>query len=96
MALGFAAFIRFMKVKQQPNGSFTGLLNGTEYTITDSQAEYFSKLWESSDAVNATTAILGNTELWDADLSVLPGFKSAVIANLNKIMAGNITEPVGV
>lgn len=96
MALGFAAFLRFMKVKQQDNGSFSGNINGMDYTITDSQAEYFSKAWELSDADKVTAAILSDTALWDTNLSVLPGFQDAVINNLNKIMAGGIPEPAGV
>jgi tagaturonate reductase len=96
MALGFAAFIRFMKVSKQGNGSFTGMLNGMEYTVTDSQAEYFSKVWENEDVTKVVSEILSNKELWDADLAALPGFKNAVITNLNKILAGDISEPAAV
>ena len=96
IALGFAAFIRFMKVKQQENGSFTGLINGTEYTITDSQADYFSKVWETADTQQVVNKLLSNTALWDTDLSLLPGFQSAIVTNLDKIMAGSITEPATV
>jgi tagaturonate reductase len=96
MALGFAAFLRFMKVKQQDNGSFSGNINGMDYTITDSQAEYFGKAWELGDADKVAAAVLGDIKLWDADLLLLPGFQDAVINNLNKIMAGGIPEPAGV
>jgi tagaturonate reductase len=96
MALGFAAFIRFMKIKQQENGSFTGLINGMEYTITDSQAGYFSKVWETANTEQVVNKLLSNKSLWDTDLSLLPGFQNAVVTNLDKIMAGSITEPAAV
>jgi len=35
---------------------------------------------------------LSNQELWDTDLTALPGFKQAVTNNLDKIIAGGITE----
>jgi tagaturonate reductase len=96
MALGFAAFIRFMKVKQKDNGSFSGSINSSEYNITDSQAGYFSMVWETADTEKVVGQVLSDKQLWDADLSVLPGFKNAVINNLNKIMAGDIPEPAAV
>ena len=90
IALGFAAFIRFMKVKQQDNGSYTGTINGMKYTVTDSQAACFSEAWEAADAEEVVAALLSNETLWDAGLSVLPGFKNAVTTKLNEILAGGI------
>jgi len=92
MALGFASFIRFMKVKQADNGTFTGSVNNKEYTVTDSQAGYFSKVWENADVSSVVEAILKNKELWDADLFILPGFREAIISQLNLIMRDVIVE----
>jgi tagaturonate reductase len=94
MALGFAAFIRFMMVIPQRNGSFAGHIYNVDYVVTDSQAEYFRKVWNTGDLEQVVTEVLSNQGLWDADLSVLPGFKNAVISNLIKIRTGVITEPV--
>jgi tagaturonate reductase len=87
MALGFAAFIRFMRVKGGTQGQYTGTANNTIYKVTDSQAEYFSKIWENADINTVVQNVLKNKELWDADLSILPGFKDAVIEQLNRINA---------
>lgn len=78
MALGFAAFIRFMQVTETGDGKHTGKLNGEGYTITDDQASYFSKVWADADEATAIDTILKNKDLWDADLTTLPGFAEAV------------------
>jgi len=92
MALGFAAFIRFMKVKRKTDGTYVGSINGRDYTVTDSQASYFSKVWKAQDTDLIVNNILSNQQLWDTDLTALPGFKQAVINNLNTLLTYGITE----
>jgi len=92
MALGIAAFIRFMKIEKQSDGSFRGSINGRGYGVTDSQAGYFSRAWENSNVGQVVEKILSNKSLWDADLTTLPGFKEEVSKNLNKIMAAGEKE----
>jgi len=92
MALGFAAFIRFMKVKRKTDGTYVGSINGRDYTVTDSQASYFSKVWKAQDTDLIVNNILSNQQLWDNDLTALPGFKQAVINNLNTLLTYGITE----
>jgi tagaturonate reductase len=92
MALGFAAFIRFMKVKRKTDGTYVGSINGRDYTVTDSQASYFSKVWKAQDTDLIVNNILSNQQLWDTDLTALPSFKQAVINNLNTLLTYGITE----
>jgi len=92
MALGFAAFIRFMKVKRKTDGTYAGSINGREYIVTDSQASYFSKVWKAQDTDLIVNNILSNQQLWDTDLTALPGFKQAVINNLNTLLTYGIKE----
>lgn len=91
MALGFAAFIRFMKVEQQADGTFAGSANGKNYKVTDSQAPWFSNVWQTGDTNAMVETVLKNKELWDADLSVLPNFKTVVSSILDKIMKVGVT-----
>ncbi|QKJ29573.1 tagaturonate reductase [Mucilaginibacter mali] len=84
MALGFAAFIRFMKVNKI-DGKFVGEINGSEYTVTDSQADIFYKAWTNADAQTAVNNVLSNKTLWDADLTQLQGFETAVTGYLAAI-----------
>jgi len=86
MALGFAAYLRFMKVEQKEDGTYHGSINDREYTVTDSQSAYFCMIWKSSDVNSIVEAVFKNKELWDADLTELPGFTAAVINKLSKII----------
>jgi tagaturonate reductase len=93
MVLGFAAFIRFMKTKQV-DGTYKGSINQLDYTVTDSQAPYFSKVWENAGADQVVKTVLSNKDLWGADLTGLPGFEAAVSAELNKIMTTGRRETI--
>jgi tagaturonate reductase len=84
-AFGFAAFIRFMKVTNE-DGKFTGHSNGEDYTVTDSQAERLYKAWTNTDIKKVVESVLKDNYLWETDLTQLPGFKDAVIKNLEAIM----------
>lgn len=92
MALGFAAFMRFMQIKGGTQGQYTGTANNVVYKVTDTQAEYFSRVWENADINMVIQNVLKNKDLWDADLSVLPGFKDAVIEQFNRINANGQLE----
>lgn len=91
MALGFACFIRFMKV-DKINDIYTGSINGMPYTVTDNQALNFHKAWEAENVNLVVKNILSDKYLWDTDLTMLPGFEEAVLHNLNKIMASGLIE----
>jgi len=86
MALGFAAFIRFMKVEQLADGSFHGSINGSGYIVTDSQAKYFCEVWKLNNVNEVAATILSDKDLWGTDLAILPGFKAAVASNLSNII----------
>lgn len=88
IALGFAAFIRFMHVKAGDEGLYTGTINAEEYKVTDSQAAYFAKVWENGDSNVVIENILKSKDLWDADLSALPGFTAAVTEQFKQINNG--------
>jgi tagaturonate reductase len=88
MAKGFAAFIRFMRVKAGDEGQYTGTINNEEYKVTDSHAGYFAKVWENPDSDAVIQNILKNKDLWDADLDILPGFTAAVIEQFKQVNKG--------
>ncbi|UOE51142.1 tagaturonate reductase [Mucilaginibacter sp. SMC90] len=78
MALGFAAFIRFMQITETAEGKYVGTAHSDSYAITDDQAATLGKAWSGADAETAIVAILKNKNLWDSDLTTLPGFTEAV------------------
>jgi len=89
MAWGFAAFLRFMKIVKTAEEVYTGTIKNREYIVTDSQAEYFCKVWGSSDIDSVVETVLKNRDLWESDLTKLPGFKEAVSAYLNRILSND-------
>jgi tagaturonate reductase len=77
MSIGFAAYIRFMKPFKNDNGKYYGEINGREYLINDTKADYLSDLW-ANNPDDIVYAVLKDTELWGSDLAALPGFKDSV------------------
>jgi tagaturonate reductase len=81
MALGFAAYLLFMKCEAGPDGLYNGCANGSKYTIHDDAAAYFADEWRA-DINTFVTDVLSDKNLWDADISGLNGFAEAVKDNL--------------
>jgi tagaturonate reductase len=78
MAAGFAGFLQYMKVVKQENGRFFGERNGELYEIKDDSAALFFEAWKNNSSDKLAEEILGNKNLWETDLSKLPGFLHCV------------------
>jgi tagaturonate reductase len=91
-AFGFAAFIRFMKVAPDAAGKLAGHINGEDYFVTDNEADKFHKAWADGDIKDVVETILKDVSLWETDLTQLPGFKNAVIKNLEAITNNNVLK----
>jgi len=87
MALGFAAYILFMKVVVVSNNQFYGERNGEQYVIKDGKAAYFYELWQNNNAEEVVHTTLAATSLWGEDLSTLPGLTNAVLQYLNELQS---------
>jgi len=85
-ALGFAAYIYFMKAVKQSGKEFFGEVNGKSYLIEDNMAEVFYTLWQNFPVEKLVEEVLKNTDLWEEDINVLPGFQQSVIDKLNSII----------
>ncbi|HEV9036976.1 MAG TPA: tagaturonate reductase [Puia sp.] len=72
MALGFAAFLLFMR--------------GGTHPVNDDRAGYFAQLWQQYPAPEVATVVLKDKSLWGADLSQLPGFEGAVRLHLDNLI----------
>ena len=86
-ALGFAAYLRFMRGTAQPGGGYAGEANGRAYAIVDERAAYFADLWAQHAPEALTPAVLRNAALWGHDLTRLPGFAERVAAYLHQLLA---------
>jgi tagaturonate reductase len=82
-AKGFAAFLNFMKPVMHDNGNYYGDLNGQPYSIRCDSAAYFDEKWKNAASpVDLAQQVLSDIDLWDTDLTLLPGFADAVKENM--------------
>ncbi|GGF05819.1 tagaturonate reductase [Hymenobacter cavernae] len=86
MALGFAAYLLFMKGTEQRDNMWYGQANGAEYPIQDEKAGYFADLWARLNSDELATTVLQNQTLWGHDLTQLPGFGKQVSDYLQKML----------
>jgi tagaturonate reductase len=86
MALGFAAYLLFMKCEPGESGRYYGHVNNQPYVVQDDQAGYFHQLWKENSPAEVVKKALANEHLWGTDLSALPGFAFAVEFYLESII----------
>jgi tagaturonate reductase len=86
MALGFAAYLLFMRGTTQQNGIWCGERNGVAYPIQDPQAGYFGDLWARMSPQELTQTALQNQVLWGKDLTQLSGFAEEVSYYLTQLL----------
>lgn len=93
IALGFAAFLVFMKIDKFENGKYYGILNGQSYLINDDSVAYFHQQQKNDDK-GYVKNVLSDVEFWGLDLNLMNGFIEAVIEKYNAIqtkgMEGNL------
>lgn len=83
----FAAYLLFMKPVRSEAGQYFGSNNGKEYPINDPRAAYYYDCWNKYDITELVNAVLQDTDLWDADLTRLPGFEQEVAEKLKMMMS---------
>ncbi|NID11237.1 tagaturonate reductase [Fibrivirga algicola] len=90
MAIGFAAYLLFMRATHQQDETWYGERNGEAYPIYDDQAGYFADLWTRLTPQELTNTVLQNVPLWGHDLTQLPGFAAAVAKHLTQLTDSGI------
>ena len=86
IALGFAAYLLFMKAVKKDGDRYQGEWNGKLYPINDDKAAYFFDQWKKHDADELVQQTLSDGGLWGNDLSALPLFVETVQTNLNALL----------
>ena len=94
LALGFAAYIYFMKPVKKDDGKYYGEYNGTQYLIQDDQAEVFMQRWKGVAPADVVKKVLNDAEFWGEPLNTFPGFQNAVTEKLNLLMNSGVKEAV--
>ena len=94
-ALGFAAYIVYMKAVKEENGVYYGERNGQSYKIQDDSAEVFYTRWKNLNGKDLVNEILKDKVYWGEDLSVLPGFLNIVSDKVSVLLNGEVREAIG-
>lgn len=93
IALGFAAYIYFMKAVAKKGSEYYGEFNGESYLIQDDLAEIFYKRWTGLSIASLVQVVISDA-FWGVDMLSLPGFKQSVIDKLNLIINNGMKEAV--
>jgi tagaturonate reductase len=94
-ALGFAAYLLFMKAIRVERGVYYGERFGQTYPIQCDSASYFFTVWQSDLIADVVAQALSNTNLWGYDLTMLPSFQQAVTYRLKQLMQAGVRECLG-
>lgn len=93
MAAGFAAYLFYMKVTSKEGKKYFGLLSGEKYEI-DNSADYSYQLWKNNSAEKVASTVMQNEELWETDLTKLPGLLAAVQEKLNDYLTNGVLKTI--
>ncbi|UYQ94882.1 tagaturonate reductase [Chitinophaga horti] len=94
LAMGFAAYLLFMRSERTQDGRYEGSANGVAYTITDDHAAWFYDAWKRLEPSVLVRTVLSNTGLWGTDLCTLKGFPQAVSTMLGAMMTSGVASIV--
>ena len=95
MALGFAAYLLFMRCKVGPDDQYYGEANGKKYIIQDEEASYFSNKWAMRNIDTFASSILADKNLWGVDLSIVDGLAASVKENLHLLETQGVLATLG-
>lgn len=92
ISFGFAAYLLFMRSEERET-HFYGLSDNKAYKIDEEYAAYYCNLWRSANSSEeVVNKSLSNVQLWETDLSILPGFAGSVKENLDSIQEIGVLE----
>lgn len=90
MSLGLAAWILFMKTEMMNDGHYVGKVNGEEYEVKDDLASRLYAAWKAGKDEVLVREILSSREIWQEDLSLLPGLTIEVTQSLNLLINAGV------
>lgn len=94
IAMGFAAYLLFMRPVKKEEDKYYGILDNQYYLIHDDRASYFFGLWDERSVDTIVTKVLSNTELWNEDLTRLEGFATAVAKKLESFIRRGVLQEI--
>jgi tagaturonate reductase len=94
IALGFAAYLLFLKPVNKKQDKYYGEWQGKEYHIQDDFAPYFFEKWSKLAPAQLADEVLADTSLWGTDLSAIPGFAQAVKDNMTALLENGVAKTI--
>ena len=94
IAIGFAAWILFMKSVEKKGKDYFGERKSARYPINDDQAEYFYNQWQKHGEDGIVHAVLSDKTFWGVELTSLAGFEEAVNSNLKSIIIKGVLQTI--
>jgi tagaturonate reductase len=94
MALGFAAYLLFLKPVVKKADGYYGKWQNEEYSINDDHAAYFYEKWKKYSGAELVDQVLGDSSLWGEDLTAVPGFAAAVKEKLSLLQEHTVLEAI--
>ncbi|MFD1769212.1 tagaturonate reductase [Sphingobacterium suaedae] len=91
IALGFAAYIKFMDTKQK-DGKYVQEIEGQNVVLQDEFAPLFYDYWK--DEYTVVQRVLSDDSLWGKDLTTYPEFASTVQRYLDEIRAEGVLKTI--
>lgn len=83
-ALGFAAYLYFMKPVKEEGAKYFGEMHGKEYPINDDLAAAFAERWKKDPATVVQETLADG--FWGVSLNAYPGFEMAVTEKLHLLI----------
>jgi tagaturonate reductase len=94
MSMGFAGLLLYMKAVKKSDVKYFGERNGQLYEIKDDSAEYFYQIWQNNSPDKVAEIVMQNEELWETDLTKLPGLLQAVQEQLNEFITEGVLSTI--
>lgn len=94
MATGLAGLLLYMKAVKKSDRKYLGERNGQLYEIKDDSAEYFYQTWQNNSPDKVAEIVMQNEELWETDLTKLPGLLQAVQEQLNEFITEGVLNTI--
>jgi tagaturonate reductase len=91
-AIGFAAYLMFMKAVEKVNGQYYGESNGRRYLIQDDRAAIFYKRWTELSVNALVEETMDDDAFWGEGWVAPPAFKQAISEHLHAIITNGMKD----
>lgn len=92
MAIGFAAYLQFLKPVENKDNAYFGFANGNSYKIDDESASWYFANWQGKSTEEAIKTSMSNVDIWGTDLMQLNGFYDAVLKYVKQFENGDFSK----